>query len=91
MNLMLGNLLVKGTCVPVHKFLVTNVWNWYLSQLGKRLIAKCRKLIQENEELGKMISSGSIASLEADVAYHKRLLTEAYETEKSILKIKVLF
>jgi pre-mRNA-splicing regulator WTAP len=55
------------------------------SQMGKRLMAKCRKLIQENEELGKMISSGNIANLECDVTYHKRLLNEAYETEKSKL------
>lgn len=54
------------------------------SQMGKRLMAKCRKLIQENEELGKIISSGNIANLECDVTYHKRLLNEAYETEKSL-------
>jgi hypothetical protein len=61
-----------------------NAWKFTSeSQMGKRLMAKCRKLVQENEELGKMISSGNVANLEADVAYHKRLLTEAYETEKS--------
>ena len=52
--------------------------------MGKRLVAKCRKLIQENEELGKMVSSGNIAKLEADVAYNKKLVSEAYENERSI-------
>ena len=55
--------------------------------MGKRLIAKCKKLAQENLELAKIISSGNIANLECDVAYHKRLLNESYENEKSILFI----
>ncbi len=54
-----------------------------LSHTGKRLMAKCRKLLQENEELGKIVSSGNIASLETDIAYHKRLLTEITENEQS--------
>ena len=51
--------------------------------MGKRLILKCRKLLQENEELGKLISSDNLAKLEADLAYHKALLTEACENEQS--------
>ena len=54
-----------------------------ISHMGKRLILKCRKLLQENEELGKMISSENLAKLEADLAYHKALLTEACENEQS--------
>lgn len=38
---------------------------------GKQLMAKCRQLHQENEELGKMISSGKIAKLESGLAIHK--------------------
>ncbi|CAG5092313.1 Similar to wtap: Pre-mRNA-splicing regulator WTAP (Danio rerio) [Cotesia congregata] len=34
------------------------------SNTGKRLMAKCRLLYQENEDLGRMISSGRIAKLE---------------------------
>ncbi len=44
---------------------------------------KCRKLLAENEELGKIISTGNIAQLEHDLAYHKQLLNEACENEQS--------
>ena len=47
-------------------------------------MAKCRKLLQENEELGKIISSGSVAQLEQDIAYHKEILNEACENEQSL-------
>ncbi|KAB0383043.1 hypothetical protein FD755_004960 [Muntiacus reevesi] len=36
------------------------------SQTGKKLMAKCRMLIQENQELGRQLSQGRIAQLEAD-------------------------
>jgi hypothetical protein len=51
--------------------------------MSKRLMAKCKKLLQENEELGKIISSGNIAQLENDLAYHKEILNEAGENEQS--------
>ncbi|XP_023220082.1 pre-mRNA-splicing regulator WTAP-like [Centruroides sculpturatus] len=41
------------------------------SNTGKRLMAKCRLLYQENEELGKMISSGRMAKLEGDLALQR--------------------
>ena len=44
---------------------------------------KCRKLLKENEDLGKTISSGAVAQLEHDLAYHKKLLNETYENEQS--------
>lgn len=50
-------------------------------------MAKCRKLLNENEELGRIISSGNVAQLEHDLAYHKQLLNEACENEQS----KILF
>ena len=53
------------------------------SQINKKLIAKCRKLLEENEELGKVISSGNVAQLEHDLAYHKQLINEAAENEQS--------
>ena len=37
--------------------------------MSKRLMAKCRKLLQENEDLGKIVSSGNVAQLEHDLAY----------------------
>lgn len=54
------------------------------SQMSKRLMAKCRKLLKENEELGKVISSGNVAQLENDLAYHKEMLNEACENEQNI-------
>ena len=44
---------------------------------------KCNKLLEENEKLGKMVSSGNVALLENDLAYHKQLLNEANENEQS--------
>lgn len=46
------------------------------SNTGKRLMAKCRLLYQENEELGKMISSGKMAKLEGDLALQKSYCDE---------------
>ncbi|XP_076445389.1 pre-mRNA-splicing regulator WTAP-like [Babylonia areolata] len=54
-----------------------NAWKFTAdSQMGMRLMAKCRMLLQENEELGKMISSGRTAKLEAEIAVQKTLVTE---------------
>ncbi|XP_033740124.1 LOW QUALITY PROTEIN: pre-mRNA-splicing regulator WTAP-like [Pecten maximus] len=46
------------------------------SQTGKRLMAKCRMLLQENEELGKVINSGKTAQLEGEIALQKTLVQE---------------
>ena len=46
------------------------------SGTGKRLMAKCRQLYQENEELGKMISSGRLAKLEGELSLQKKLTQE---------------
>ena len=54
------------------------------SQLSKRLMLKCKKLLEENEELGRMISSDNLAQLEHELAFHKQLLNEACENEQSI-------
>jgi len=43
---------------------------------GKKLLAKCRSLIQENQELGKQISQGRVAQLEAEIALQKKLNQE---------------
>jgi hypothetical protein len=47
-------------------------------------MAKCRRLLQENEDLGKIISSGNVAQLEHDLAYHKQLINEASANEQNI-------
>jgi hypothetical protein len=54
------------------------------SQLTKRLMFKCDKLLEENKEIGKLISSGNVALLENDLAYHKQLLNETHENEQSL-------
>ena len=46
------------------------------SATGKRLMAKCRQLYQENEDLGKMIASGRLAKLEGKLALQKNLTEE---------------
>ena len=44
---------------------------------------KCHKLLQENEQIGKLIASGNVAHLENDLAFQKQLLSEACENEQS--------
>jgi len=46
------------------------------SVTGKRLMARCRQLLLENEEIGKMVSSGRLAKLEGELAMQKRLVEE---------------
>ena len=46
------------------------------SATGKRLMSKCRQLIQENEEIGKMISGGRLAKLEGELAMQGKLCEE---------------
>ncbi|XP_059608880.1 pre-mRNA-splicing regulator female-lethal(2)D isoform X2 [Phlebotomus argentipes] len=51
------------------------------SNTGKRLMAKCRLLYQENEELGKMTSNGRLAKLEGDLALQKNISDELKKTQ----------
>jgi len=39
-------------------------------------------LLQENEDLGRSMSSGRIAKLEGDIALQKRLIEEMKNSEK---------
>jgi len=48
------------------------------SASGKRLMARCRQLHQENEDLGKMIASGKLSKLESELALQKNL-TETFK------------
>lgn len=41
------------------------------SVTGKKLMSKCRSLLQENQDLGKQISQGRIAQLEAEISVQK--------------------
>lgn len=46
------------------------------SVTGKKLMGKCRTLIQENQELGKQLSQGRIAQLEAELSLQKKYSEE---------------
>lgn len=48
-------------------------------------MAKCRSLLQENQDLGKQISQGRVAQLEAEVALQKKYNQEIKETQEGIL------
>lgn len=51
------------------------------SNTGKRLMAKCRLLYQENEELGKMTSNGRVAKLETELAMQKSFAEEVKKSQ----------
>ena len=44
--------------------------------MGKRLMSRCRTLIQENQELGKQVSAGRTARLETELALQKKYSEE---------------
>lgn len=54
------------------------------SNTGKRLMAKCRLLHQENEELGKIISSGRVAKLEGDLALQRNFSEEMKKSQAEL-------
>ncbi|XP_026472853.1 pre-mRNA-splicing regulator female-lethal(2)D isoform X2 [Ctenocephalides felis] len=54
------------------------------SNTGKRLMAKCRLLYQENEELGKMTSNGRLAKLEGDLALQKSFSDEVKKSQSEL-------
>lgn len=56
------------------------------SNTGKRLMAKCRLLYQENEELGRMIASGRIAKLEGELALQKSFSEEVKKSQSGTLQ-----
>lgn len=52
------------------------MWIVFYSVTGKKLMAKCRMLIQENQELGRQLSQGRVAQLEAELALQKKYSDE---------------
>ena len=52
----------------------------FSSVTGKKLMSKCRSLLQENQDLGKQISQGRVAQLEAETSLHKKHCQELKET-----------
>lgn len=57
------------------------------SNTGKRLMAKCRLLYQENEDLGKIVSNGRMAKLESDLALHKNLCEDFKKSQSEVESI----
>lgn len=51
------------------------------SNTGKRLMAKCRMLYHENEDLGKITSSGRVAKLEGDLALQTSFSEEVRQSQ----------
>lgn len=47
-------------------------------------MAKCRMLIQENQDLGKQLSQGRIAQLEAELALQKKYSEELKGSQDGI-------
>eukprot|EP00794_Sanderia_malayensis_P000037 gene37-628_t len=54
------------------------------SVTGKKLMAKCRMLIAENQELGKQLSQGRIAQLEAELALQKKYNEELKSSQDEL-------
>ena len=52
------------------------------SKIGKMLMARCKKLLDENEQLGKMISSDNVAKLEGEISLQNKLLTNMKDSQK---------
>jgi len=46
------------------------------------LMARCKKLLEENEELGKIVSSDNVAKLEGEIALQNRLLSNIKDSQK---------
>ncbi|KAG8228550.1 hypothetical protein J437_LFUL017940 [Ladona fulva] len=61
------------------------------SNTGKRLMAKCRLLYQENEELGRMISSGRLAKLEGELALQKSFSDEVKKSQSEYWLFCLMF
>ncbi|KAH9382213.1 hypothetical protein HPB48_000584 [Haemaphysalis longicornis] len=74
-----------AVCVPCALVLPTDLegplFSFPRSNTGKRLMAKCRLLYQENEELGKMTSSGRMAKLEGDLALQRNFSEEMKKSQ----------
>lgn len=54
------------------------------SNTGKRLMAKCRQLHNENEELGKEMSSGWVAQLTGNLALQKKFSEEMKRSQTEL-------
>jgi hypothetical protein len=46
------------------------------------LMTRCKKLLEENEQLGKMISSDNVAKVESEIALQNRLLSNMKDSQR---------
>jgi len=62
-----------------------NAWKFTPDSVtGKKLMAKCRMLIAENQDLGKQLSQGRIAQLEAELALQKKYNEELTSSQDEL-------
>ncbi|CAF2117805.1 unnamed protein product [Rotaria magnacalcarata] len=52
------------------------------SKTGKMLMARCKKLLEENEQLGKIVSSDNVAKLEGEISLQNQLLLNMKDAQK---------
>ena len=45
-------------------------------------MSRCKKLLEENEQLGKLVSSDNVAKLEGEITLQNRLLTNMKDAQK---------
>ena len=45
-------------------------------------MARCKKLLEENEQLGKLVSSDNVAKLEGEIALQSKLLSNIKDAQK---------
>ena len=57
------------------------------SATGKKLVAKCKQLITENEELGKQLSEGRVARLEAQLALQKNYAQQLKKSREELNQV----
>ena len=53
-------------------------------------MAKCRMLIQENQELGRQLSQGRVAQLKAELALQKKYSDELKEGFNGVVAFTVI-
>jgi len=50
------------------------------------LMTRCKKLLEENEQLGKMISSDNVAKLEGEITLQNKLLSNMKDSQRGKTK-----
>jgi hypothetical protein len=46
------------------------------------LMSRCKKLLDENEQLGKMVSSDNVAKLEGEIVLQNKLVSNIKDAQK---------